>query len=366
MLGKYGSEADKLVYKFSDAGDRPIGLRYDQTVPTARVIAANQQSLPFPFYRYQIQPVWRAEKPQQGRFREFLQCDIDIFGTTSPLADAQIIATTLNTFDALGLTQTELLINSRSLLFSIIKQADIPDKLKFSVIQTIDKLDKQPISQIKQELQSKGLSQASITKLFDLIDTIKPNQELLSIIQAAEELGAPADRIRFTPTLARGLDYYTGVIFEVTSPDIKGSLAGGGRYDDLINQLSGIDIPAVGLAFGLDRIIDLMQDQDLFPQQSTNNLTLVTIFNSDLAPLSSRLTATLNQNQIPALLYPQSDHKLQKQLKYADKLNAKFAIIIGDEEAKNQTFTLKDLASGNQSTLPLQQLIDHIKKSLQP
>ena len=255
LLDKYGKEADKSVYTFKDRGGRKIGLRFDQTVPAARVLAQYQQQLPKFFRRYQIQNVFRSDKPQKGRFREFTQCDIDIFGAASPLADAEIIACTYQAFKNVGFKKIILKINDRQILFKVLKPFANNQVNTLSIIQTIDKLDKKSTNKVIKELTNKGLEKKTAKQALDKIKKANISQNLKEIINLSQNLGVPQKVLKFSPTLARGLDYYTGMIFEVILPELKaGSCAGGGRYDNLIKQLGGIDIPAVGIAFGLSLI----------------------------------------------------------------------------------------------------------------
>ncbi len=361
LMGKSGQETDKLVFTFTDQGNRKVGLRFDQTVPVSRVIAAYRNNLGLPFKRYQIQPVWRAENPQKGRFREFLQCDIDIFGEDSLLADAQIIATTLKTYQNLGFKNIKMLLNSRSLLFDLIKQTGIDKNKANSVIQSIDKLDKQSTQKIKKELEGKQIDTQKVDKLFNLIDSAKPDENTKQLIGLCQLLGVLETQLEFKPTLARGLDYYTSTIFELKSPQFKaGSLAGGGRYDKLIGQLSDFNVPAVGLAIGFDRTIEAMEKLDLFPEDLSSAQILVTIFNQDLVEKSLQLADKLRQAGVNTLLYTNSKTDIGKQLKYADKKNVSFVAIIGPEETKEQKITLKDMRSGDQSLLTQKELIDKL------
>lgn len=361
LLGKYGEEADKMVYTFSDQGGRKIGLKYDQTVPIARVIAAYRNNLGLPFMRYQIQPVWRAENPQKGRFREFLQCDIDIFGEDSLLADAQIITTTLATYQNLGFANPKMLINSRSLLFEFINQAGIEKGKALSTIQTLDKLDKKPVQKVKKELKDKGIPNDQIDQLFTLIDQAKPNDQLKELFRLCQQLAVNKDQLQFQPTLARGLDYYTSTIFELKSPDFDaGTLAGGGRYDDLIGKLSDFDLPAVGLAIGFDRTLEAMEELELFPENLSTAQILVTIFDEKLREKSLKLASQLREANINTLLYPTAQTDLDKQLKYADKKKVSFVAIIGPDEAKKDKVTLKNMETGQQELLSSEELIEKL------
>lgn len=229
LKGKYGEEADKLLYLFQDRGDRELGLNYDLTVPTARVLSANED-LPKPFKRYQIQSAFRAEKPQKGRYRQFTQCDIDILGVSGPEADAEILSVINTALTSLGFTNFTIKINSRQVLFDLIANAGISEDLKFATIQTIDKLDKKTEEEVKQELGERGVNTAQIDQLFSQMKQVQPDEFLEQTISLAVQMGVPLGNLLFTPTLARGLDYYNGPIYEtvVNEPKI-GSLTGGGR-----------------------------------------------------------------------------------------------------------------------------------------
>ncbi|KKU02651.1 MAG: Histidyl-tRNA synthetase, partial [Candidatus Amesbacteria bacterium GW2011_GWC2_45_19] len=255
LLGKSGTEAEKLMYLFKDPGGRDVGLKYDLTVPLARVMT-QYPNLPKPFKRYQIQPAFRAENTQKGRYREFYQCDIDTVGTASPLADAEILAVISDSLTALGFKEFKIRINSRQILFGT--TGDL------NVLQSIDKLDKKSVDEVRDELKQKNISGSEITNIFAKLETAQPNDNLRQIIDLAQKLGAK--NIKFDARLVRGLDYYTGAIFEtlVTEPKV-GSITGGGRYDNLIKSLGGPDLPAVGTSFGLDRICDVIKELNLWP-----------------------------------------------------------------------------------------------------
>jgi histidyl-tRNA synthetase len=355
LLGKYGPEADKLVYTFKDKGGRPVGLRYDLTVPLARVAAEYQTNLTTPFKRYQIQPVWRADKPQQGRWREFEQCDFDILNSSSPLADAEIISVINACLQALGMKQFVIKLNSRQILFDLIKKIKLPAKLKPAIIQTLDKLDKNSLPAIKAFLKEKGLADSQIKTLFQNLNSSKPDEYLSQVIVAVKALGVPAKRLQFDPSLARGLDYYTGPIFEavVTQPRV-GSLAGGGRYDNLIKNLGGPDWPAVGASLGLDRICEVIYRKNLWPETKlVQTQVLVTFFPGVKSEKSIQTTKKLRRAQIDTELYLEPKDKLEKQLKYANKKNIPFVIIIGPNEAKQNCLRLKNMSSGEQKNLSL-------------
>lgn len=359
ILGKYGDEADRLVYTFTDRGGRKVALPYDQTVPTARVLAQYRNELPLPFRRYQIQSVFRADKPQKGRYREFTQCDIDIFGSRDPLADAEILACTYFAFKNVGYPNITLKLNDRQTLFNTLKP--FAAKLSvFSLIQTFDKLDKISESAALEELSAKGLDRSQGQLALTAIKSATKSNNLKQIIDAAINLGVPSQAIKFIPTLARGLDYYTGMIFEVFLPEFpEGSAGGGGRYDNLIHQIGGPDIPAVGIAFGLDRMIEAAQNLNLFPAQTASAQVLITVMAATQSE-SLKLAARLRQNQVNTEVYP-APAKLDRQLKYADKKGIPHVAIIGEKEVRENTVTLKDMTTREQSSLKIEEFIENCK-----
>lgn len=347
LTGKYGQEAEKLMYLFKDPGGREVGLKYDMTVPLARVMA-QYPNLPKPFKRYQIQPAFRAENTQKGRYREFYQCDVDTIGTTSLLADAEILAIVSDALTALGFTEFKIRVNSRKILFGITKD--------LSVLQTIDKLDKKSIDEVKQELSQKGLKSDEIQNIFSCLDSAKPDENLQQVIELAQKLDAK--NVQFDPRLVRGLDYYTGAIFEtfVTEPKI-GSITGGGRYDNLIKSLGGPDLPAVGTTLGLDRICDVIEELNLWPDlSSTSTRVLVTIFSPELRDKSIELSTKLRKSGIAVETYPDDRTKLEKQLKYASQKGIPYVAIIGPEETSKNVIKLKDMQTGEQKELKIEEL----------
>jgi len=367
LLGKYGDEADKLVYKFEDLGGRPVALRYDQTVPTSRVLATYNQQLPNPFRRYQIQTVWRAEKPQAGRFREFLQCDADIYGSASPLADAEVIALADSIYKNLGFENYKIYINDRNILFELMRDGGIPEELHFAVIAEIDKLDRRSEEEVSETLKLRGLDDSTIKHLFHHLEEEKPTDFLKKIIQNAKSLGVDGDKISFQARLARGLDYYTSTIFEIKIDGYKaGSVAGGGRYDKLIGKLSGTEIPAIGFAVGFDRTVEAMDQFKLFPNQKSYTQALVSIFNPELTQQSAIIASNLRNNGIVSELYTDDSVRLDKQLKYADKKGIKWFIVIGPEEVEKNSVILKNLESGHQEEVKLEDLVEKLKTPINP
>ncbi len=349
LLGKYGKEADKLIYQFKDRGGREVALRYDQTVPLIRIVQQYQNEISKPFKRYQIQPVWRAENPQKGRFREFLQCDIDIVGTSSLLADAEVIACVLQITKNLGFKKAQMFINDRYFF----------RHLSPPFVAAIDKLPKIGHQKVVKELIAKGMAKNQATKIIDEFKEHRPTPQLQTLFQYLAFFGLKQDEdFIFEPTLARGLDYYTGSIFELVSADYPaGSLGGGGRYDRLLG------LPAVGFAFGFDRLLEAMKQLKLFPPTVMEPVSrvLVTVFTPDLIAESIKITQQLRAVNIKTELYPEPEKKLDHQLKYADRKGIPYVIIIGPEEVKNHQVTLKALKTKKQERVKTEELIEKLK-----
>jgi len=358
LLGKYGEEAEKLMYLFEDNGQRNVGLKYDLTVPTARVVAQYPQ-IPKPFKRYQIQPVWRSEKAQKGRYREFTQCDVDTLGTTSPLADAEILAVIQESLTAVGFKKFTIKINSRPVLFKILEDSGAPEEKFLTIIQSIDKLDKKSEEEVRVELAEKQTDNKIVEKIFNQIKLAKPDENLAEVFKYLEKLGISNEYYRFEPTLARGLDYYTGAIFETIVDEPKiGSVTGGGRYDKLIGSFTGLDVPAVGTTLGLDRIVDVITELNLWKNMPLSpTKVLVTIFSPDLADCSLAMIKKLREQKVNAQIYLDPNAKLEKQLKYADLKGIPFAIIIGPDETAKGLVTLKNLQNKTQTTVSEKDLI---------
>jgi histidyl-tRNA synthetase len=358
LKGKYSNEADdKLGYFFKDNGDREVGLRYDLTVPTAKVLAIYNNQIQLPFRRYQIQPVWRAENTQKGRYREFIQCDIDIFGTTSPIADAEIISLIYTGTQKLGFKNSIIKINSRSVLANILDKSSIKND-QISVLQTLDKLDKIGKDRVNNELISKGLSSVQIDNLFKYIKSAQPDDNLQKILDLLSSFNIPKNAYVFDPKLVRGCDYYTSTIFEVsvTEPQI-GAIGGGGRYDNLITTLGGPQISAVGFSFGFERIVDVIQELKLLPQSTkTNTKILIANFGPETQKNIIKLTVQLRDQNISSIIYPNND-KLSKQIKYALSQNIPYLAIIGTNEAKNNQIMLKNLITTDQKLVSFDELI---------
>ncbi|OGH15088.1 MAG: histidine--tRNA ligase [Candidatus Levybacteria bacterium RIFCSPHIGHO2_01_FULL_38_96] len=344
------------MYKFEDKGGRKVALRYDQTVPLARVVAQygspGSPQLPLPFKRYQISNVWRGENPQKGRFREFLQCDIDTVGTSSLLADAEILELVYESYKKLGL-DVIIKINDRRLLSTISTKA----------LTILDKLNKIGEEEVINELEQIGMNSEDAKKILSETRSFKASEELREIKNLAIKLGCPGDVVKFEQLLIRGLDYYTGLVMEVFLKDSDSnlSLGGGGRYDDLIGMFSGKSIPAVGFAFGFDRIIDAMEKQGLFQNLENGTKVLVTIFSPELLDRSIKVCEVLNSANINQELYVDPVARMDKQLKYADQKGIPYVVIVGPKEAESGSATVKNLKTGEQTTLPVKDLPDFLK-----
>lgn len=346
LTGKYGDEGDKLMYKFKDLGNRNVALRYDQTVPLARTIASYQNEIPLPFKRYQIQNVWRAENTQKGRYREFLQVDVDTVGTYSPLADAEILSLIYQSYSSLGL-KIKIIINDRKQLSGI----------ENKYLMSIDKVGKISEQEIIKELESKGMSVEEAEKTFNKIKSM-PKPDNVSMVESIfKKMGNPEDTLRYVPILVRGLDYYTGLIFEVLIENQENtlSLGGGGRYDNLIGIFANKDIPAVGFSFGFDRLIESMEELDLFPKNLGTKNVLVAFSSPDLQEKALEITIKLRAKEVNAEYYLE-DASLEKQLKYADKKAITYVIIVNEND-----FIFKDMGKRTQENLSLDNIIKKLK-----
>ena len=360
LTGKYGEEGDKLMYRFEDNGKRRVAMRYDQTVPLARVVAQYRNDLPTPFKRYQIQPVWRAENTQKGRYREFIQCDIDTVGIDSALADAEIIATVITAYQALGFTNSKILLNDRATFSGLTTEAII----------VIDKLKKIGKEGVEKELVERKIVQTrdEAKTLVQKITESTPTQRISDIKEALTAFGIDANNVEFTPTLARGLDYYTGMIFEIETPDYPyGSLCGGGRYDNLIGMFAGEKVPAVGLAVGFDRTLEAMEALKLFPEDLAFSPTqvLVTVFSDELQKQSLTVCSQLRAENINTEIYLgeiKAKNPLEKQLKYANQKNIPYVIVIGPEEAEKNIVALKNMQTREQKQLTIDEVIKELTK----
>ena len=394
LLGKYGDEGDQLLYRILHRGDKlaralaqeeveqaglaELGLRYDLTVPLARVVAQYHHQLPRFFKRYQIQPVWRADRPAKGRFREFYQCDVDVTGTRSLIAEAEVLNAIADVLRELGFLNCTIAINHRMLLRGMIEVAGLAPEQEESALVAIDKLDKIGANAVKDELVARGLPATAASRLLDftadtgascnigrlreLRDHIPQAQQAFDDLESLFCLTAEAScgpLLRFKPGLARGLSYYTGPIFEVVSDDFSGSLGGGGRYDNLVGMFTGKQVPAVGFSLGLERILLLMDERHLFPAfPMSAKVMLCPLPGTPLAPVIG-LACRLRQAGVRVELYPEQS-KLGRQLAAADDMQIPYALIIGSDELARQAYSLKHLASGAQEVLDEAALLAHL------
>lgn len=394
LMGKYGEEGDRLIFRVLNSGDKlkkadqsalandelpkfansisDQALRYDLTVPFARFVVQNQNDLAFPFKRYQIQPVWRADRPQKGRYREFYQCDADVVGSDSLLYEVELIQIFDEVLTNLGLPDFSIKINNRKILSGIAEVCGESDKL-VQITVAIDKLDKIGKEGVIKELVERGVSDAAIEKIDPLFQLKGSNAEKLDLLKnyladsetglkgveelewvfaQIEMLGLQQAKLELEVTLARGLNYYTGAIFEVAANNVSiGSICGGGRYDDLTALFGLSGTSGVGISFGADRIYDVMTELDLFPEYVTNTTQYLFInFGADEQSYSMQIAAGLRKRNIACEVYPEAK-AMKKQLKYANNRNIPFVILIGSDELNNGTVTVKNMGTGEQETL---------------
>lgn len=404
LMGKYGEEGDRLIFKILNSGDylskanekhleekdslrltssiSEKALRYDLTVPFARYVVQHQNDLQFPFKRYQIQPVWRADRPQKGRFREFYQCDADVVGSNSLWQEVELVQLYDAVFSQLGLENTTIKINNRKILSGIAEVIGAKDKLiDFTV--ALDKLDKIGADGVRTEMLEKGISETAVNQLSPLLNlkgSFENNlNELSKLLAASKEgmkgieelqfigkqihaLGLQTSILQLDVTLARGLNYYTGAIFEVVADKVAmGSIGGGGRYDDLTGIFGLKNMSGVGISFGLDRIYLVLEELDLFPQSVQNNpLALFLNQGEASAEYGMKAISELRKKGFRVELYP-DNAKLQKQFTYAEKRGINLTITAADEEMTEGTFTIKNLITGNKETVRIQDLQTHLE-----
>lgn len=343
-------EDEKLFFKFKDQGERDVALRYDQTVPTCRVIAEYQNTLTFPFKRYQIQPAFRSEKPQKGRYREFIQVDADIFGVKTPDADAEVIALSLDIYRQLGFKRALVRINSRALF------KDMP----YEAIVSIDKIKKIGDDGVLAEMNRKGIAPYKAKEYLSYVKNLKPNEEIAFILKYLKDYGFPDDWYEFDPTIARSFSYSMGPIWEVVIPDAGDlSVLGGERYDGLLEKFAGRDIGGTGFAIGFDRTLEAAEAMGLAPMVSSGGQVLVTVFSADGQARSLTNAKSLRTAGLKVDLYPGSD-KLEKQLKYADRKGIPYVIIQGPDEESRNVVKLKNMKTKEQEELTLEAVIDKL------
>ena len=387
LAGKYGAEGDKLLYQFADHGGRQVALRYDLTVPLARVVAQHGGGLVMPLRRYHIASVWRADKPQRGRFREFMQCDVDIAGSASAAADTEVLVTGMAAVRALGVTDFTLHLNHRDLLRALLAAAAVaePDA-QLAALRVIDKWDKIGADGVRRELAKvPDLQEASIDTLMSLfaLAPVTDNDDLLARLRArlgelpcldrlAEVLelvaaAGLAEHIRIDPTIARGLDYYTGVIFETRLTDPRlcgiGAVMSGGRYDGLIGMFGKQAVPAVGISLGLDRLLAALAELGLAASDGGAASVYVTVFDEERRAASVAIANRLRAAGVAAELDTEGG-KLAKQFKRADRRGSRFVVVIGDREAANHEAVVKNLHTGEQRTMATAEVAEQVAGAL--
>jgi histidyl-tRNA synthetase len=382
LTGKAG-ENEKLMYHFLDQGEREVGLRYDLTVPLARFVAMHQNDVVMPFKRYHIAPVWRAEKPQRGRFREFWQCDADIVGSASMLADAESISVLVDALHGVNLDRAVVHINHRKLLEALALLAGIPNERAPTVYRAIDKLAKIGADGVRRELTSHDVTEDAANRVIELVTTTGTTDELLTaadsqlqgiaggpeavtelrdLMRFIEALGVPGNSYKIDLSLARGIDYYTGPVYEAIVEEPKvGSVAGAGRYDGLIGAFLGREIPATGMSLGMERIIEVIQEFDLLPsRQSVAELFIACL--PETVPDANHLARMLRTHGINADLSLLTHRSLGEQLRYADRRKIRFAIIVGPDEVERNAFSIKNLRTGEQHSTGTTLLIDDVRR----
>ena len=403
LTGKYGEEGNQLIFKIlkrgvhESTGEADLALRYDLTVPLARVVAEYRDKLPKFFKRYQIQPVWRADRPARGRFREFFQCDVDVLGSRSMLVEAEICGAACEVLTKLGFDDFSVRLNHRKALTGILAVAGVALDQHEPALIALDKLDKIGREGVEKEFAARGINEAAAVNLLNLFSALSELEhaadiadqtqqavnkailgrivefvgnnelgaqgveELQSIIDFGDAIGI-GDRLRIDPSLARGLSYYTGAIMEINVKDLAGSLGGGGRYDDLVGMFLGQDVPACGFSLGLERILVVMSEKEMFPPHLVNASAdvMVAIWNEETMAESLALAQQLRAQGLRVDLYPEAD-KLGKQFKYASSRSIPFVAVIGDEERLQNKVALKRMTTGEQKTVDQPEIIALIR-----
>jgi histidyl-tRNA synthetase len=412
LMGKYGEEGNQLIFKIlkrgehEKTGEADLALRYDLTVPLARVVAEYKEKLPKFFKRYQIQAVWRADRPARGRFREFYQCDVDALGSRSMIVEAELCAAASEALTKLGFNNFTIRLNHRQVLTGVLDAAGVETERHTDALVALDKLDKIGREGVEKEFIGRGIAKEAGDKLLDFFaglgelehaaqltpldekrepEAVALNQatlgrliefvgdheagargidELRSVITFAEASGVNT-RIRIDPSLARGLSYYTGAIMEINVPDLAGSLGGGGRYDNLVGMFSGQDVPACGFSLGLERIIVVMTEREMFPETlaATPADVMVTIWNEESINDAIALATELRAAGLRVDLSPEAD-KLGKQFKYASSRGIPFVTVLGEDERKQGLVALKDMTTGEQKTVARAQVAAAIKENM--
>jgi histidyl-tRNA synthetase len=380
LLGKYGEEGNKLIFKIlkrgehEHTGEADLALRYDLTVPLARVVAQYQNELPRFFKRYQIQPVWRADRPAKGRFREFYQCDLDSIGSTSAVVEVEVLAAVSEILMMLGFGDFVVRLNHRGVLSALLDKAGVPAPQHGDALVALDKLDKIGRDGVAKEFASRNISDDAAARALenfagspaDILGREQPDVANLAEIVALAEATPARGHIRIDPSLARGLSYYTGAIMEIAVPDLAGSLGGGGRYDNLVGMFLGRDVPACGFSLGLERIIVVMSERGMFPSDVVSRPVdiVVTFLDDGSRAEALKLAHELRQQRLRVDIYPESTRKFEKPLKYASERGARVLAIFGENEMARGEASIRDLNSREQRAVPRDQAATTIAQLL--
>ncbi|MDA9264674.1 histidine--tRNA ligase [Planctomycetota bacterium] len=383
LTGKYGDEGEMLLYRFRDNGDRDVALRYDLTVPLARVLAEHG-NIGMPFRRYQIAPVWRAEKPARGRFREFMQCDVDLIGVDSAAADAEMLVIGAAVMQRFGIENYKLRINHRGVLSALCRKVGLEGSAEGDFLRILDKLDKIGEEKFRQEVSGiPGLDASGLDSVLAVVlDASSDPREVLSHIEknlGSDDLATSAIQrmteildiveaagigkyCQIDPAIARGLSYYTGLVYETFLDDLPqvGSVMSGGRYDDLVGMFSGKELPAIGISLGIDRLFYALSEMGLIETSSQPAEVLVVLFSEESAPASFSAASGLRHEGINTMVYPKAA-KVKKQLQFAQKSGIPYVVVIGDEELKKGTVQFRDMDAGSQDEISLSDAVTRIK-----
>jgi histidyl-tRNA synthetase len=389
LTGKYGEEGNQLIFKILKRGEKldindkelaDLALRYDLTVPFSRVVANYKNDLPKYFKRYQIQPVWRADRPAKGRFREFYQCDVDAIGSKSMIVEVEVISAVCEVLKRLGFNDFTIRLNNRELLREMLNASGIEESLQTDALVAIDKLDKIGSEGVLKEFDERGINEASGTKILELFTKLANTENPDTLAELAMFIGSVTksvqnlsqilelsnnSNIKIDASLARGLSYYTGAIMEIAVSDLAGSLGGGGRYDELIGMFGKEQIPACGFSIGLERIIVVMTERNMFPPELQTNSAdvFVTIWNEESIAESLKLANELRGSGLRVTVYPEAD-KLAKQFKYASAINVPYVCVIGESELAEGKVTIKNLANGEQETVNRSEAGNYLSKKI--
>jgi histidyl-tRNA synthetase len=389
LTGKYGEEGNQLIFKILKRGEKldindknlaDLALRYDLTVPFSRVVANYKNDLPKYFKRYQIQPVWRADRPAKGRFREFYQCDVDAIGSKSMIVEVEVISAVCEVLKRLGFEDFTVKLNNRELLREMLNASGIAENLQTDALVAIDKLDKIGTDGVLKEFNERGINESSGKKILDLFTKLSNTENKETLAELAKFIGNETESLRnltqilllsnnpnikIDASLARGLSYYTGAIMEIAVSDLSGSLGGGGRYDELIGMFGKEQIPACGFSIGLERIIVVMTERGMFPPELQTNSAdvFITIWNEESIAESLKLANELRQNGLRVTVYPEAD-KLAKQFKYASAINVPYVCVIGESELAEGKVTVRKMANGEQETVNRNEAGDYLAEKL--